>query len=251
MSYLKKLTLCLLFVALFTPLSSAFSGTWQVIPIRLDFDQRTRSGVITIKNNSDEKISFSVEARQWSQEADGKDIYSETSDILFFPKMLNIEPHKERIIRAGIKVPALNKEKTFRLFIKQESAPEKRKGSNVAIAIRFGVPMFATPREEKISGEITATVFEEDSVLVGIKNSGNTHFRVSTIQLSGTNSAGKETYKQTLSGNYLLAGTERTFAAPLPHDVCRQLKTIDIQVASDRIQLDRKINVDKAMCPTP
>lgn len=63
-----------------------YSGSWRVIPIRIDMDQRSRSGVVTIVNDSEEAIRFSVEAREWTQDQAGKDLYLETSDILFSPR---------------------------------------------------------------------------------------------------------------------------------------------------------------------
>jgi fimbrial chaperone protein len=117
---LSKICFWGLLLSLVLPDTAAHSGSWRVIPIRLDFDQRSRSGIVTINNDSDERISFTIEAREWTQNQDGKDQYTETLDILYFPKVLSIEPHTERVIRAGIKTPAVKKEKTYRLFIKQD-----------------------------------------------------------------------------------------------------------------------------------
>jgi fimbrial chaperone protein len=240
-----------LLLSLCLPDQPAFSGTWQVIPIRLDFDQRSRSGVITVINDSDDRISFSIDAQEWTQGDDGKDQYSETKDLLFFPKSLSIGPHEERVIRAGVKIPAISKEKTYRLFIKQETSPEERSGTTVAIAIRFGVPIFSKPMAEEVKGDVIEPLLQQGTLSFGLKNTGNVHFRVAKIQLSGMDASGSEVFSQELNGGYLLAGIERSFATVIPKDLCPDLHNIDIQIISDRIHLNGTIDVDKAKCLAP
>jgi len=228
-----------------------FSGTWRVIPIRLEFDQRARSGVVTLINDSEETISFKVEAREWTQDRAGKDQYTETSDILFFPQSLTLGPNSQRVIRAGIKVPALNREKTYRLFIQQEPPPQDKPTTAVAIVIRFGLPIFAKPLEEDIRGEIVRASIQGGDLSIGVKNKGNAHFRVKTLKISGNDANGAPVFSEELSGAYLLAGTERTFATALPEKLCSQMDVMTIEVVSDRIQLSGEIDVDRAMCLKP
>jgi len=246
-----KLVVCGLLLSISLPDEPAYSGTWRVIPIRPEFDQQSRSGVVTITNDSDEKISFSIDAREWTQTEEGKDQYTETLDLLFFPKVLSIDPHAERVIRVGIKSPAVKKEKSYRLFIKQEVPPEERSGTTVAIAIRFGVPIFSKPLVEEVKGAIAQTMIQQGALKIDLKNTGNVHFRVAKIHLSGKNASGAQVFSQELDGGYLLAGTEHIFGTVLPEEVCTELRDIDIQVTSDRIHFSGKIDVDKAMCLTP
>jgi fimbrial chaperone protein len=245
-----RLLLCFLLIVSSLPVLSAHSG-WRVVPIRLEFDQRARSGVITVANDDDDKISFSIVAREWTQDEQGKDQYTETSDIMFFPKSLHIDPHSERVIRAGIKFPALNTEKTYRLFIKQEIPPEERTVTNVAIAIRFGVPLFSKPLEERVNGEILRAEIKSGAIELDLKNHGNAHILAREILLSGKDASGTEILSQKETGGYLLAGSARTFSWPLAEDSCQDIKSLDIQVTSNSTQLNRKIDVDKAMCLTP
>jgi fimbrial chaperone protein len=228
-----------------------YSGSWRVIPIRIDMDQRSRSGVVAIVNDSEEAIRFSVEAREWTQDQAGKDLYLETSDILFFPKELIIDPNSERIIRTGIKVPATVKEKTYRLFIKQETAPRETPGTSVAIAIRFGVPIFAKPLNEQVSGEIVHLEVKDSKVNVAVKNSGNTHFRIQALKILGKDVSGASILSQELNGGYLLNGSEKEFTFAILGDICTQLNVMDIEVVTDRMQINGKADVDRAMCLTP
>ena len=222
---------------------------WRVIPIRLEFDQKTRSGVVTLSNDGEEAISFTVDAGEWSQDKTGKDSYTPTKDLIFFPKAVTVPAKQERVVRTGIKVPATGQEKTYRLFIKEAATQKKSEGTAVAIAIQFGVPIFIKPVKEEVKGEITSTISANgQQVEMTVANSGNVHFRIGTITLSGKDSTGKEIMQQVVNGWYLLAGSARTYFAPLPAESCSLLKTIDIQMKADRLTLDGMINVDPAMC---
>jgi hypothetical protein len=86
---------------------------------------------------------------------------------------------------------------------------------------------------------------------IDLQNTGNVHFRVAKIKLSGMNDNGEQVFSQDLDGGYLLAGTKRIFGTALPEDICAELQNIDIQVTSDRIHLSGNIDVDRAMCLTP
>ncbi len=240
------LAILLLMATVLAPLSA--EAGWQVIPIRLDFDQKTRSGVVTLINNGEASITFAIEAAEWSQDEQGQDKYTPTEDLIFFPKILTIEPNKERVVRAGIRVPASAKEKTYRLFIKEAAAPKKTEGTAVAIAIKFGVPIFVKPAKEEIKGEISPPVMSDNQVRLTVTNTGNGHFRIGTIRLAEENATGEPTFSQEVNGWYLLASASKEFTFSVPPEICPQLKTLNIQMNADRLFLDKKINVDPAMC---
>jgi fimbrial chaperone protein len=244
--FIEKILLLAILATLVLPRPA--QAAWRVIPIRLDFDQRTKSGVITLSNDGETSITFAIEAAEWSQDNQGQDRYSPTQDLVFFPKVLTIEPNTERVVRAGIRVPATTHEKTYRLFIKEASEPKKTEGTAVAIAIKFGVPIFAKPVKEELKGEILRPLVAERQIELTVANTGNSHFRIGTVRVAGINSAGEDIFSQEVNGWYLLSGSSSEFSIPIDLGVCTQLKTIDIQMNADRLYLEKKIDVSPAMC---
>ena len=97
--------------------SLARSGEWRVAPIRLDFGRDAKSGVLTVVNEAAERLQIQLKAYEWTQDAEGKDQYAETKDIIYFPRFLIFDKAEERIVRAGIRMPATSREKTYRLFL--------------------------------------------------------------------------------------------------------------------------------------
>jgi fimbrial chaperone protein len=120
----------------------------------------------------------------------------------------------------------------------------------VVIAIQFGIPIFSKPIKEEISGVLDEIHLRNGTLNLTVNNTGNTHFRISTVILKGSDQAGAESFSQELNGWYLLSGAARTHSATIPEDICQRLKTVDVQVNADRITLSGKIDVEPAMCST-
>src|SRR5918911_668214 len=87
------------FAGLFFVCAPVFAAEFSVAPIRLDLAPAVRSGALTVRNDSKEKISFQLEALEWTQDANGADRYTETADLIFFPKILGVEPGEEGVVR--------------------------------------------------------------------------------------------------------------------------------------------------------
>ena len=247
-NHLKKKIFLTILSCFFVIPSVGFSGEFRVTPIRLDFDKGTKTGVITIVNEGDDKLNVQMKAFEWTQNVDGKDQYTETNDIIFFPRIMTLEKKEEKILRAGIRIPATTKEKTYRLFIEEIPEPKKAEGVNVAIAIRFGVPIFVKPLKEEVKGEIEKVDFSKGVLDAFVKNIGNAHFIINSVDIKGKNVKGEEIFSKELSGWYLLSGVSRRYTANIPQEVCKALSRLDIEVKTDRFKLNGKLDVDQAMC---
>lgn len=236
----------LLFILFYPPVS--FSAEWRVTPIRLDFGKDAKSGVLTIVNEGEERLHVQMKAYEWTQDANGKDQYTETNDIIFFPKIIVIEKKEERILRAGIKIPAVAKEKTYRLFIEEIPEPKKTEGAHVAIAIRFGVPIFVKPLKEEAKGEIGRIDISKGVFNAVVKNTGNMHFIINSINIKGKNLKGEDIFSKELAGWYLLCGASRLYTTSIPGEVCENLKRIDIEVKTDKFILNGNLDANRTMC---
>lgn len=246
-SFKKAVLHAVLLAAVSFPLD-VFPGDWRVTPIRLDFGREVKSGVITVTNDASEKLNVQMKAMEWTQDAEGKDVYTDTTDIIFFPKIMTIDKKEDRIIRAGIKAPAVVREKTYRLFIEEIPEPKKAEGASVAIAIKFGVPIFVKPLKAEEKGEIGKIGLLGGALNATVSNTGTVHFRIDSVAIQGKNSKGEETYKTELAGWYLLSGTSRIYTASLPKEACDKTAKVEVEVKTDKLLLNGKLDVDKTMC---
>jgi fimbrial chaperone protein len=243
----RRLSASLFLLLLLLP-AAVRAGDWRVSPIRLDLGRDAKSGAVTVANDSDDRLQVQMKAFEWTQDAEGQDRYVETGEILFFPRLMILEGKEEKILRAGIRVPAAAKEKTFRIFIEEIPGPRKAEGANIAVAIRFGVPIFVKPLKEEDRGEVGTMTMSAGALLVPVNNTGNVHFVVQSVLVRGRDGAGKEVFSRELSGWYLLAGVSRGYATTVPPEVCGTLALLEAEVKSDKLLLRGRIAVDRSMC---
>ncbi len=236
-----------LFLLLLAP-QGARSGEWRVSPIRLELGRDAKSGVITIYNEAEEPLQVQMKAFEWTQDSEGKDLYTETEDLLFFPRIMIFAKKEDRILRVGIRVPAATKEKAYRLFIEEIPGPRKSEGINIAIAIRFGVPVFVKPLKEEVKGEIGKVEMAKRVVRIPVRNAGNAHFVIQSVVVTGENAKGEKVFARDISGWYLLEGASRMYTTELPMDVCGELTGIAAEVKADRVSLTGGLSPDKTMC---
>jgi len=241
------LAFCLLLSTLLVPRAGG-AGEWRVAPIRVDLGRDAKSGAVTVFNESDDRLQLQMKAFEWTQDAEGKDRYDETGDILFFPRIMIFDKKEERILRLGIKAPPGAKEKAYRLFLEEIPEPSRAQGASVAVAIRFGLPVFVKPVKEDARGEIGSLSMSAGVVSARVENRGNVHFTVKAVHFEGKNTRGEVIFRKEVSGWYLLAGASRTYTVDMPPERCGELAGIDVEVKADRLSLRGALVADPSMC---
>lgn len=226
----------------------AAAANFGVSPIRIELDRGAKSGAITVANDEEgETLRVQLRLFEWTQDATGKDEYRESDDLLYFPRLMTLEKGEQKLVRVGLRVPVTVQEKTYRLFIEELPAPPAAgaaAGAQVAIAVRFGVPIFVKPVKEEVQGEIEKISLAKGVLRVGVRNKGNVEFTIKSITASSGEAFSKE-----VPGWYLLAGASREYAIELPEETCNRLKRLDIAVKTDgSLELKGTLEVIASMC---
>ncbi len=224
----------------------AHAGEFGVTPIRLDLDRNTRTGSVTVYNeDQDNPLQVQMHLHLWEQDETGADKLSESSDLSFFPRLMNLPAKEQRLLRAGIKLPPGDQERAYRLFIEEIPDPARntKPGTNIAVAIRFGLPVFVKPLVESPKAEIESIRLEKGKLSIKVANTGNVHFRILNILL-----AASEGFQKEINGWYLLPGIHREYSLVIPADTCKKLGKIDITVKTDLEDLRDTLTIDKAQC---
>ncbi len=226
----------------------ALAGDFRLIPIMLDFPAGVKSGVITLINEGVEKNSFQLTAAEWLQDKDGKDSFVGAPGLIYYPKIVTIDPGQRQVIRIGLKGPVSAVERTYRLFIEEMPDPQKVK-KGVSVLIRFGAPLFVKPANEVLKGTIEHIALSHGTVSATVKNSGTVHFRIKNVVFTGKSADGNEIFSQEVEGWYLLHDASRPYQAAIPSDVCRKLSTIEINVDADILTLHERLGpITQEMC---
>lgn len=228
----------------------ARAGDFGVSPLRLVLDARTRSGAITVSNDGASPLTFQVALARWTEDAAGRDVYRASQDLVYFPRQFAIPPHRNRIIRVGYRNPALGREQAYRLFIEEIPNPgaAQRSGTGVAIALRFGVPIFVQPAQARVRGEIAAVTLAHGAVQVRVRNDGRLHFRIASVRVEALDAHGKPLYARSVPGWYLLAGAERRYRVPLPLAACRAARRLRVEVSGAHVHLSTALDLTAQRC---
>ena len=223
-------------------------ASWRVIPIRIDLDARNKTGSVKVINEGDTPISFQLSASRWTQDEEAKDLYENTEELVFFPRILTVPAGEERMVRAGFKVPATDREKAYRLFIEQ--IPEKTPDSaaQVSILIRFGVPVFSAPLKPQPKWDIKDLRIKGESLTFDLINTGNVNLQLHSAAVTGFDKAGNELFANSIQGWYLLSGQHRLHTLPLPPDVCSKARKLELALKADKLELTRVIELGPEQC---
>jgi fimbrial chaperone protein len=230
---------------------SAISGEFRVSPIKLFFEPGTKTGVITISNEGEGPIRLQMKGLEWTQDADGKDHYEPTDNLIYFPKFMELGKGEKRVLRTGIKRPGTLSEATYRLYIEEIpiAKEERDPGSfGVNILIQFGVPIFVKPVKEEVKGSIESLSLEQGKLLVQVKNTGNSHFRIESIKIKGLDVNGVESFSKELSGWYLLEGAHRVHETAISQEICQDTAIFDVEVRTVQFVLNDQLDVIKSLC---
>jgi len=211
----------------------AAAGSFRVSPIKVYFEPGITSTTVKVTNDDKENLKLELDIKQWRQDgATGKDLLTDTKDMIFFPRMLEIEPGKEKIIRVGFRGKPSPGEQTYRLFVKE--LPVIKPGETaLKFALRVGVPVFVKPLQAKSELSVEHAEVSGGALHVRVKNSGNSHAVVKKVLVSGTDAKGRDSLQAETGGWYVLAGATREFIVDLPEKDCRKTSRIRIDVQEE------------------
>jgi fimbrial chaperone protein len=247
---LRSMAVCVAVVgacAVWTPAAAA--ATFSVNPTQISLAGRTTSALLTVRNESDQPLRFQVTAFAWTQSASGEIELAPTNDVVFFPKMLVLNPKEERRVRIGSTVAAAASEKTYRIFV-EELPPITSSQESVAIRVltKMGIPIFLRPATATASATLAGLGVREGSLRFTVANQGTVHFVPQEIKVSGVSATGQTLFEREVSGWYILAGGRRDFDVALPAASCAEIASLRVQVALGSEPLKEMLQTPAGTC---
>jgi fimbrial chaperone protein len=246
---LNRLGLCFLTGSLILIPLQARAGAFRVVPTKITLETQAKTATVKVINTSDEKVTIQVEGMTWQQDAEGRDEYEATKELVFFPKIFSMAANEERIVRVGYQEAWPLREKTYRLYL-QELPTSKPGETALKMVLRLGIPVFIQPVKatQAHTVEIERVTLSGAQLLVQVKNTGNSHVLVRTIKASGLDSSGAEVFSQETAGWYVLTGVSKPFLLTISTEQCRQAKAIQVAVEGGQSNLETTLQIEKAQC---
>src|SRR6185436_10487031 len=163
-------------VALLLAPRGATASNFTVTPTEVNLSTSATSALITLRNGGKTPLRFEVTLVSWSEDEHGKMTLNPSSDVTFFPKLIELAGGASRNIRIGINAGiARDVEQSFRLFVEElpdQSAPV---ANAVALRTKVGIPVFVRPANPSPAAAIEGVSVENGKVLARIRNTGNLH----------------------------------------------------------------------------
>ena len=246
---MRKTLLIAVAVCLGPLVGRASATSFNVSPTQVFLSGRDASALLTLRNDSDAPLRFQLSAFAWDQQPSGEMALEATSDIVFFPALVTLQPKEERKIRVGRVVGAGDAERTYRLFVEEMPPLEAITGSGgeVRVLTRMGIPVFVRPARETVSATIATLEHVDGTLTFTLANAGTVHIVPTSIVVRGL--AGSEkVFEGQLQGWYVLAGGRRDFAFQLPRPDCSRATSLQVEVAYGSSTLDRRLDVPAGAC---
>lgn len=207
--------------------NSAFAGNFGVSPLDLQFSPNSKSGVLTVTNDDTKPLSLRLRAMRWTQDAEGRDVYEDATDLIFFPKRFELKPGEQRVVRAGVDQVPAGPERAYRLFIEEVPPADipREGGSKLAVLLSIGIPVFVSANAAKPEAVILSSKSaSRGSLEWTIRNAGNTRLRLSRVV--GTDGKG---LLDGVASRYIFPGITKSYVAQVERDVCTPVTTIAIE----------------------
>ncbi|HZY19761.1 MAG TPA: fimbria/pilus periplasmic chaperone [Ramlibacter sp.] len=231
--------------------AAVVAGEFAVTPIRMELGAGTRTGAFTVRNEGKDPLPLQVRGMTWSQDAAGQDQYEDAKDLVYFPRVLSVEPGQEAVIRVGIRMPPADAEKTYRVFIEELPAPadaEGKRGAALTFLVRFGAPVFVRPAATTDALLLEGLGAARGQATFSMHNAGNQHQVVENIVVRGLATDGQELFAVALTDRYLLAGTRKRYSAPIPREACGRLASLSAEATTDKAKASGRMAVAGAAC---
>jgi len=188
----------------------------QISPVMIQLRAGQGATGINMQNLGEAAVYGQVRVYQWDQK-DGDDVLTPTQDVVASPPIIQIGAKGSqiiRLVRRSEQLPA--SELTYRILI-DEIPKEDGPASGVDIRLRYSVPMFVLPADDRAAPALAWAVFKKDGVwMLRVRNSGTQRAQIGALELS--NAAGKQFEIASGLFGYVLAGKVREWRLPTSGD---------------------------------
>jgi fimbrial chaperone protein len=226
----------------------AHSGTFQVNPIRITLSRVSSTSLLSVRNDSGEKIRFQIGVFAWDQNPKGEMLLNPTEDLIFYPSLLALEPGDERKIRIGTDNPIVASEKSYRIFVEELPPLETAQTDGIRILTRMGVPIFIQPPKPIVQGRLDQLRVQGSELIFELKNVGNVHFFPRAVRVKGAGFQGAAFLERELQSWYILAGRTTEYRLEIPRADCEKIQNLSIEVELEDKVLKENVPLPASAC---
>jgi len=230
------------------PAKVAHGSAFQVSPVRITLSAQSKSALLSVRNESNEKLRFQVAVFAWDQNRQGEMVLKPTEDIVFFPVLLSVDPGEQRVVRVGTAGSTAATEKAYRMFVEELPPLEKAKENQIRVLTKMGVPIFFQPSKSLVHGQIEEMIVRRSDFSFEVKNAGNVHLLPREVQVIGSGSTGAVLFERQVQAWYILAGGSREYRLAIPRETCAKIKHLTVEVKMEEKTLRENFSLPPGSC---
>jgi fimbrial chaperone protein len=202
-------------LALLTLPGLAQAANLQISPVMINLRAGQGAAGINLQNLGEAPVYGQVRIYLWEQK-DGEDVLTPTQDVVASPPIIQIAPQSSQVIRLVRRSEQLpGAELCYRILIDEIPKDENGAASGVDIRLRYSVPMFVLPADERGTPALSwAVEKKEGQWTLRVRNSGTQRAQIGALELS--NAAGQQFVVASGLFGYVLAGRVREWRLPTP-----------------------------------
>lgn len=222
-------------IALFFLIGCCASVVWgssvTVNPVRLRLSATQRSETLLLRNGGTAPARFQLSMHVWNETPDGQTQLVPTSDLLFFPSLLEIRPGETRRIRVASTVGPGKTERSYRLIAAELPQAGARAGI-VQVLTKFSIPVFVGTAKA-VAKPSVSTHIKRGELVVSVRNEGESHFRAKSVRVVARSATGAVVFEQVLVGWYVLARGRRDYRITLPPGKCSPIASVTATLTTE------------------
>jgi len=173
-------------LAAFFFVADVHSSDFNVNPVRVYLDGKTRSGTIVVESLSDEVLTIQASMNAWTQQDGRDDLIVPTEDMMVSPPIFKIQPRSRQVVRVGnLKKPDASREGAYRLYLEEVPPPRKPGDEGITVSMRISLPIFIAPASGRVQSALKwkAVPVDAKNFDLVFSNSGTGHIQISAISI--------------------------------------------------------------------
>lgn len=213
-------------------------AAFSLTPMSYTFQTEGRGAVksYTLENGGTEPVAVALTLVRWKMDEKGKESYEPIDgEFVLYPSRVVLMPGEKKSIRLQwTGKNQITVEKTFRLIAEQLPVSFQKEGTEpagISILLKYQAAVYVAPENPEVQLELINRMAditpEKDNISIRFRNQGNTHAIFKDGYLRFTTPEGKLIGEYQidavteLSGQVVLARSERVFIIKLPEEVKR------------------------------
>jgi len=203
-----------LFVAslAFLTVEPVSAGSFQVNPVNIPLTPNQAATSLTLKNSDREPVAVRVLAFKWTQ-VDGRDVYSETKDVIASPPIFTVPAGGTQLVRIGLRNRIAGS--AYRVIL-EEIPRQMPADTGIQVALRLNLPLYVLNKQGRADVQWRAWRSGADDLVLEARNLGAIHSQVQEI--ASVDASGNKTVLSTEMG-VVLPGSARLWKVERRPDI--------------------------------